>query len=54
MLCLANERLAMAKELEIGDGVIYITDMESMVDIMTANVNLNTTISRIEACELDW
>jgi Lysine methyltransferase len=47
-------RLAMAKELDFGDGVVYITDMDSMLDIMEANIRLNTTVSRIEACELNW
>lgn len=46
--------LAMAKEIDLDDGIIYITDQENMVDIMTANINLNHTISRIKACELDW
>ena len=44
----------MAKELELGDGVIYITDQENMVGIMSANIGLNQTKSRIVACELDW
>jgi len=44
----------MAKELDMGDGVMYITDMEAMVNIMTANISLNQSISRIEARELDW
>jgi hypothetical protein len=47
-------RLAMAKELDLDDGIIYITDQENMVDIMTANIDLNRTISNIQACELDW
>jgi protein N-lysine methyltransferase METTL21A len=25
-----------------------------MVNIMSANIDLNCTVSRIEACELDW
>lgn len=45
----------MAKEIDLDDGIIYITDQQNMVDIMTANINLNSTIiSHIEACELDW
>jgi Lysine methyltransferase len=47
-------RLAMAKEIEMGDGTIYITDQANMIDIMTANIELNSLISRIIACELDW
>ena len=47
-------RLAMAKEIDLDDGIIYITDQQNMVDIMNANIDLNKTISRIEACELDW
>jgi len=44
----------MAKELDLGDGVVYITDQQSMVDIMSANINLNHLISNIVAAELDW
>jgi len=44
----------MAKEIDLGDGVVYITDQENMVNIMSANIDLNRTISKIEACELDW
>lgn len=44
----------MAKELDFGEGTVYITDQENMVKIMTANIELNKPISRIEACELDW
>jgi hypothetical protein len=44
----------MAKELDLGDGVIYITDQENMVSIMSANIGLNQAKSRIVACELDW
>lgn len=44
----------MAKEIEMGDGTIYITDQANMVDIMKANIELNTLISSIVACELDW
>ena len=49
-----HSSLAMAKEIAIDDGTIYITDQATMVDIMNANINLNHTISRIIACELDW
>jgi len=49
-----DSRLAMAKELDLSDGIVYITDMEAMVDIMAANVGLNQGISLIEARELDW
>jgi Lysine methyltransferase len=49
-----DSRLAMAKELDLSDGIVYITDMEAMVNIMAANVGLNQGISRIEARELDW
>jgi hypothetical protein len=44
----------MAKELELGGGVVYITDQQNMVDIMSANINLNSAISSIVAAELDW
>ena len=44
----------MAKELLLGDGVVYITDQQNMVDIMFANINLNRPISNIIAAELDW
>src|SRR5271155_747749 len=44
----------MAKEIEMGEGTIYITDQANMVDIMNANIELNSLISRIIACELDW
>ena len=44
----------MAKEIDLDNGIIYITDQQNMVDIMNANIDLNKTISRIEACELDW
>jgi len=44
----------MAKELELGDGVVYITDQQNMVDIMSANISLNIAISSIVAAELDW
>jgi protein N-lysine methyltransferase METTL21A len=46
--------LAMAKELDLGDGILYITDQKNMVDIMSANIVLNENISQIEASELDW
>lgn len=49
-----DSRLAMAKELDLSDGIVYITDMEAMVNIMAANIGLNQSISRIEARELDW
>ena len=49
-----NKSLAMAKELDIGDGMIYITDQHNMIDIMNANINLNVFNSEITACELDW
>lgn len=44
----------MAKELDLGDGIVYITDMQNMVGIMSQNISLNRTVSRVEACELDW
>jgi len=44
----------MAKELDVGDGMIYITDQQNMIDIMTANIDLNNLRSRITPCELDW
>src|SRR5271154_3001854 len=44
----------MAKEIDLGNGVVYITDQDNMVRIMSANIQLNQPISRIEACELDW
>ena len=44
----------MAKELDLGDGTIYLTDQKNMVNIMSANIDLNHSTSRIEACELDW
>src|SRR5271155_3788320 len=44
----------MAKELDLGDGVVYITDQQNMVDIMSANISLNSAISNIVAAELDW
>ena len=44
----------MAKELDLEDGIIYITDQRNMVQIMQRNISLNKTISRIEASELDW
>jgi Lysine methyltransferase len=44
----------MAKEIDMGDGTIFITDQANMVDIMAANIELNSRISRITACELDW
>ena len=47
-------RLALAKEVDLGDGVVYITDQLNMVNIMSKNIALNSTISRVEACELDW
>ena len=46
--------LAMAKEIDLGNGIVYITDQKNMVDIMSANIILNKTISQIDACELDW
>lgn len=46
--------LAMVKELDLGDGILYITDQKNMVDIMSANIVLNENISQIEASELDW
>jgi len=47
-------RLAMAKELDFGDGMVYITDQQNMVDIMSANIDFNRPISGIQAAELDW
>jgi hypothetical protein len=44
----------MAKEVDVGDGTIYITDQKNMVDIMNLNIDLNDKISRIIATELDW
>jgi len=45
----------MAKEIDLSDGIIYITDQQNMVNIMNANINLNSPIiSHIQACELDW
>ena len=46
--------LGVAKEVDLGDGTIYITDQKNMVDIMNANIDLNRRISRIVASELDW
>jgi hypothetical protein len=46
--------LGVAKEVDVGDGMIFITDQKNMVDIMNANIDLNRTISRIVASELDW
>jgi hypothetical protein len=51
---LMQQSLAIAKEIELGSGTIYITDQANMVDIMSANINLNHPLSRIIACELDW
>ena len=44
----------MAKELDLGNGIVYITDQKNMIDIMSANIALNETISQIDAYELDW
>ena len=44
----------MAKEIDLSNGIVYVTNQENMVGIMSANIELNRTVSRIEACELDW
>jgi len=46
--------LAIAKEVDLGEGTLYITDQKNMVDIMAANINLNSVGTKVVACELDW